>query len=873
MSDKKNIVVKQLDGYESIVDACALLHKVHFEEAGWNFSPDNPSQLRVEIRNNKDVLVDRFTEHAVWFGAFDGLQLVGCIRLTFADENNKLEIEGYNNSAAIQSYLPTDKSHCIEMTRAAVLQSHNGQGIIRSLFLAVFRYCRDHEYSVCAASHNGYIIALFKNIGYPLKMELAFKYEEQDPMPVHFYFADYSKSEIKDLILSLEAYKKDRVPNNAKIFDALETVAPILPTLIYWHDTKGVVLGLNAICSKSMGLPTQKIIGKTPYEFYPKEIAEYILSHNERVIKTGEISSQDEEVTKPSTGEVKVFRSTKAPLYNDEGEIIGIIGSSIDVTAEKEAEKVLRMAKEAAEAANQAKTEFVQNMQHDIRTPSAGLWGVLDVLAKTEPDKDRKKVLEMSVGASKRLLDLCNDAVNFGDLDKNTRPRVERDLDLRELVKSVVELNKPAAFAKKIAIHLTIDSSVPQHIASDEFRISRILINLLGNAVKFSHQGKISINIKASLEEATREGILTVEIRDTGIGIPNEKVDKIFEKFTRGVASNTNKYPGAGLGLYVVKTFIDELEGDVYVESRENEGSYFKLDIPFKGLLADMKKPGLKIDEYFDSSFKEALQEKQDVTTCHKKTSPESTPFSHELLIIEDDKTCLFAEKNLLSGYTHKIDSAETVADALNKLSQKRYDLVISDLGLPDGSGNDIVAQIKANPESPNYKTPFVAMTAHQDVEKHKQAMDAGFTATNTKPLATDKAVELLKTYSAQGAEVEPDEDGLVIIDLALGMQRIGANTEDAAIETLGILYETLQEDMIALKEAEKSNDVEKTRGILHKIRGGLFYSGTPRLEGALRTLHDEVKRTSDFKRINHLFHLAYTETKLFNDAFKKLAG
>ena len=875
MSDKK-VSVRRLEGYESIVDACALLHKVYSEEAVWKFSTENPSQLRAEIRDNKRVLVDRFTENAVWFGAFDESQLVGCVRLTFADENNKLEVEGYKNSTPINGYLPTDKSHCVEMSRAAILKSHNGLGLLRDLFLVAFQYCQNNQYSVLCFPSNRYIIAVCTQIGWPLKMEYVFKYEEQDPAPVSFYFADYFKSEVKNMILNLENYKKKVNVNNMKIFEALEIVAPTLPTPVYWHDTEGVVLGINSLCLKAIGA-TRDIVGKNPHEFYPKEVADHVLSHNERVIKTGEILSQDEPMRDIATGEVKVFRSIKAPLYDDEGKIIGIIGSSIEVTAEKEAEKTLIMAKEAAEAANQAKTEFVQNMQHDIRTPTSGLWGMLDFLVKTEEDSDRQEALNMGLAASKRLLDLCNDAVEFGDISGHSRPPLEKPFDMRELAKSVVELNKPASFAKNIAIHLKIDSSVPPHIASDEFRISRILINLLGNSVKFSHEGEITLNITASLEEGTRNGFLTIEIKDMGIGIPRDKVEKIFEKFTRGVASNTNKYPGTGLGLYVVKTFIDELEGDIYVDSHENEGSYFKLDIPFKGLLADMKKPGIEIDEHFTVVLKEKLKEKSIKSNKinDDRQATENTPFSHELLIIEDDKTCLFAEKNLLSGYTNKIDSAENVAEALKKLAAKRYDLVISDLGLPDGSGNDIIAQIKASPESPNYKTPFVAMTAHQDAEKHKKAMDAGFTATNTKPLSTDKAVELLKTYHAKGeeAELEDKEEGLARIDLALGMQRIGAKTEGGAIEALGILYETLKEDIPALKEAEKNNDIEKAREVLHKIRGGLFYSGTPRLEAVFKELHDEVKRTPELRKIDYLFDLAYAETKLFSDEFRKLVG
>ena len=170
------------------------------------------------------------------------------------------------------------------MSRAAILQSHNGLGLLRDLFLAAFRYCQDKQYSVCAFPSNRYIIAVCTQIGWPLKMEYVFKYEDQDPAPVSFYFADYFKSEVKNMILNLENYKKKVNINSMKIFEALEIVAPTLPTPVYWHDTEGVVLGINALCLKAIGA-TRDIVGKTPHEFYTKEVADHILSHNKKDIK------------------------------------------------------------------------------------------------------------------------------------------------------------------------------------------------------------------------------------------------------------------------------------------------------------------------------------------------------------------------------------------------------------------------------------------------------------------------------------------------------------------------------------------------------------------------------------------------------------
>ncbi len=294
--------------------------------------------------------------------------------------------------------------------------------------------------------------------------------------------------------------------------------------------------------------------------------------------------------------------TSKVPLTNKDGTVVGILGLYNDITELKNTQNELLIAKEKAETANMAKTEFIQNMQHDIRTPCAGLWGVLDILAKAEEDSHKKEIFNMAVSASKRLLDLCNEAVEFGDLEGKSKPVVQKSLDMRELARSVIELNKPAAFAKNLSMHFKVAASVPPHIASDKFRLSRILINLLGNAIKFSHEGEISLSITASiLEEDTRKGFLTIELKDQGIGIPEHQADSIFEKFSRGVAPHTNKYPGTGLGLYVVKTFIDELNGDIELESHENEGSYFKLNIPFKGLLAEMKTPGVEINERFSS--------------------------------------------------------------------------------------------------------------------------------------------------------------------------------------------------------------------------------------------------------------------------------
>ncbi len=199
------LTIKKLESDKLIEDACALLHEIYINQLGWYFLPDNPSYIRVEIRNNRRILVDRFTNTSVWFGAFDSSTLIGCARLVFADKNNKLEIEGYKSSAIIWPYLPENKNKCVEFSKAAVLKRPGKPRVrMRDILLVALKYCQANGYSVSISPGKNPIRTMLDDIGCPLKKKDAFKYEPHDPSPVSFYFADYEKSEVKFMIDFLE---------------------------------------------------------------------------------------------------------------------------------------------------------------------------------------------------------------------------------------------------------------------------------------------------------------------------------------------------------------------------------------------------------------------------------------------------------------------------------------------------------------------------------------------------------------------------------------------------------------------------------------------------------------------------------------------
>lgn len=660
----------------------------------------------------------------------------------------------------------------------------------------------------------------------------------------------------------------------------LENIIAAMPGNVYWMDRNGFYLGCNDNQAKVIGLPSRSaIVGKRNVDIPGFLIPDVLDPVNQEIMRNGIAISLEEPAILPNGTEITVM-SNKVPLKNSSGEVTGLLGISIDITERKKQEEELRLAKEAAEAANHAKTEFVQNMQHDIRTPAAGIWGLLERLTDSEKDPERKEILKMATDAGQRLLNLCNDAVEFGHLEEHSKPLTEQKIDMRDMAQGVIELNLPAVFGKGLLLHFKVDADVPAYIKSDPFRLSRIFINLLGNAIKFTSKGEVSVHLSAELAEDHRHGCLTIAIQDTGIGIPNDKIERIFGKFNRGVASNTNQYPGTGLGLYVVKTFVDELDGDIEVKSREGIGSTFEITVPFIIPHAQQQK-SIAIDKTYESPLNNLIQTDVPATMPGQKIKPKSTekkPFDHRVLIVEDDAVCLYAEKDLFSRFTKYIATAHTVKEALELLAENHYDVVICDLGLPDGSGTEIVARVRAEPQSPNIHTPFIAMTAHRDKAKHKQAHDAGFNEVAMKPLTLEQAQGLLKFYDAapdggDGTEfdmVDPSE--LEAIDLEVTIDRLHAEDVKSAFKGLGIFLSSLEEDIPALQQAERNNDVMAIRSILHKIRGALCYTGAPRLEKAVFDLHKAVKSGIDLKEMPKKFNLVYQEVEVFKEWYDELA-
>ncbi len=370
----------------------------------------------------------------------------------------------------------------------------------------------------------------------------------------------------------------------------LKYILENLPGDVYWKDANGVYLGMNTTGLESlrrMGFIRKRegVIGKTDYDLFEKETADEFRKSDLMVQETGIPITREEIAILPS-GETIIQLSTKRPLRDEKSYIIGIIGNTIDITYLKKIESDLREAKEKAEVSDQIKTDFLRNMEHDIRTPFTGAWGIAHHLREQETDAEKKELLGAIVKCTKELLDFCNTILDFSRDENISSPILAKKFNVREVLERIVSLEQPAAKNKKLDFVFNYDDNIPNILIGDENRLLRIILNLTSNAIKFTPDGYIKLIAKLAKRDG-KKVILKIEVEDTGIGIPEEKQNFIYEAFSRITPSNQGKYSGIGLGLRIVKRMVEEMEGEIELISNLGKGSTFTCILPFQLPLLD----------------------------------------------------------------------------------------------------------------------------------------------------------------------------------------------------------------------------------------------------------------------------------------------
>ncbi len=361
----------------------------------------------------------------------------------------------------------------------------------------------------------------------------------------------------------------------------LDSIIALLPGHVYWLDRSNVLEGCNDLQAQALKLSSRKaIIGKRILDLLPYDQAIALDSVNLRVMETGE----------PYTGEEKadmasgpgIYLSKKVPLYGQTGEVIGLLGVSFDITDRKRMEKELKLAKEKAELADQTKTDFIRNIEHDIRTPLCGIKSVTKYLETIETDAKKKTFLSDIEIATNELLNYLDNIMEFSQINTGASPVILKEFDLEQVIKGIINLELAAAKDKRLELILNYEAGLPNKVIGDRFRLHRMLLNLVNNAIKFTDHGYVKINVSLVEQVTENEVVLRIAVEDTGIGIAKKNHELIYEKFTRCDPSNKGIYKGTGLGLWIVKQFIMDLDGQIYLESELGKGSQFTCVLPFR---------------------------------------------------------------------------------------------------------------------------------------------------------------------------------------------------------------------------------------------------------------------------------------------------
>lgn len=656
----------------------------------------------------------------------------------------------------------------------------------------------------------------------------------------------------------------------------LENIIALMPGHVYWKDINGVLLGCNDEQAKSAGLDSRKqITGKTDYDLPWRKQAENLRKIDAEIIRT-KIPRSVEEKSTLADGKEATFISQKVPLYYND-EIIGIVGISTDITELKNTQNDLISAKQKAETANELKTKFIQNMQHDVRTPLAGVYGYMKEMAEEETDEEKKKLAQYMAASTGQLLNMCNELVDFEHIDYLGDTVELEAVDTTRFLSRVIDLNKMAAFHRGLELTLFIDPQVPAYLKLDKKKLYRALVNLIGNSLKFTDEGSVSLQVK-TLNLTPETASLAFEIHDTGVGIPADKIDLVFDKFVRLNPSNAAKYKGSGLGLYYVKKFVDDMQGKLEVESIEGAGSIFRVILTLGIAQAEEVAAAApneidtfdedivqsEMEKFPDARFnKKATAAPTAETKSESSTRENSSQSKIEVLIVEDDPILQRTIANIFKYKgCHVAGLANSVSTACESIQAQAYDLVVCDLGLPDGTGVDIIQWVKENKTHPNQQTPFVVLTANHDNTVKQQALDSGFLNVFQKPLAETDAQKMLDSYVYKKTPSVTPALGNEIIDIDASLEVLGDMT--LLQEVFGMLSRSLSEDKQKLQDCYAKNDITETRKILHRLDGTFRSCVVPTLQNSRGALHDAVRSTQDLKTITALYNNFYNEVEVF---------
>ncbi|MBI9040014.1 response regulator [Lutibacter sp.] len=598
--------------------------------------------------------------------------------------------------------------------------------------------------------------------------------------------------------------------------------------MILVSDKNDNVIFCSPSVERMLGYRDEEIMGdkwwKLTYEnqYEAKKVKEAI--HNLIYFHIKDFTDISKRQIKTKNGDYKWIEWQLSKGLNDT-----YISVGTDITSRVKTEMELKQAKDTAEKSLKVKDEFLANMSHEIRTPLNAVIGFTDLLLETQLTTEQKEHLETMRNSGEILLSLINNVLDLAKLDSNKVEIEEIPFNLHKSLYEVVKLMKLKAKEKKITLNLDIDPNTPEYVLGDPTRIGQILLNLIGNAIKFTDEGSVGVLVKLVKDENNLADIY-FEIKDTGIGIVSNKISTVFGVFTQAKSDTSRIYGGTGLGLAIVKKLVALLEGEIKVQSKFGVGSNFKMTIPFKKDVTKIEKHFVELDE------------------------AENSTLELKILLVEDNKTNQLLAKTRLERWNCTVDIANNGIEGVKKVQKNMYDIILMDIQMPVMDGYEATKIIKNDLSKQVSRIPIIAMTAYTSKNDIDMALEAGMNDYIFKPFKKEELLLLLKKYgksiSSEKFEAKKSEGEISTknaiqekyTDLEF-LKQESLNETSILVLLIQLFLKDLDEYVKVVTKEIKTKNWEALHRATHKIKPNISMFGISKMETMIHSLMRNLEK------------------------------
>ena len=566
----------------------------------------------------------------------------------------------------------------------------------------------------------------------------------------------------------------------------LRSIVDSSPDLFYYRDNNGVFAGCNKMFEEVMGKTSAELIGKTVEQIFPSYFLAEVLRTDKQVEQTHQALTIDVEYM--VNGENRWFELRKLPFINDQGDYIGLLAFGRDITSRKEAAQAL-------ETAYKDKGKFIATLSHELRTPLNGIVGLTRMLLDTELNKQQRSWCNTVFSSAETLGNIFNDIIDLDKIDREQLDIATDSINVSDFINDVVNFAGLIAEQKELEFSIERNGTLDVYALLDPTRLRQVVWNLINNAVKFTQHGEVKLT--CSREERNDGPWLELKISDTGQGIPEDQLSRIFDMYYKAPDLSGKNAIGSGIGLAVTKALVSAMKGTISVTSTEGEGSCFTVHIP--------------------------------LSLCVAPTEQSYAGRGLYILLVEDVPLNAEIATNLLEQRGHEVIWAETGEDALSFVeTEDELDLVLLDMQLPDINGDEVARQIRA--DSHFDKLPIVALTANvRSAEEDLEGISVQ--GALAKPINTIKLDKMLADlFDIQ--QSESDKPLLTVSKEALEGINAGVldvETIEDFVNSMGLevfkrssgLFEKLNPQyQQELQSALNENDREEYKSVAHKLKG-----------------------------------------------------